>query len=294
MRHSCWAASVFLISGCATAAIPSPWETSIAGCEWEVCVYPVASGEYLVFRARNAAPVVATVSISFRLLQNFRLTDSVPVVKTVHSGDNIVLTRVERVDPLASINAEPRIEVDLGSDSTLPDPAAVYGVPFGGEEPRQLVASWGGGAHTFETLFSLDFAMPEGTPILAAREGVVAVVQDSLPGRAEEGELIGEANLVVVAHADRTLATYAYLQTGIPVTVGDSLACGELLGFSGAGGPVGLSHLHFHVGKRLSRAENRTIRVVFRSPGNGVQDLTEGSWWLPARQVERGRRRAER
>jgi len=254
----------------------------------------VASGEYLVFRARNAAPVVATVSISFKLLQNFRLTDSVPVVKTVQSGDNIVLTRVERVDPWATINAEPRIEIDLGSDSTRPDPAAVYGVPFGGEEPRQLVATWGGGAHTFETPFSLDFAMPEGTPILAARDGVVAVVQDSLPGRAEEGELIGKANLVVVAHSDRTLASYAYLRTGIPVTVGDSVARGELLGFSGAGGPVELPHLHFHVGKRLTRAENRTIRVTLEGPGGGVQDLTEGSWWLPGKQVERGRRSSKR
>ena len=294
MRRSWLAATLLVSSGCAIAALPSPWESSVAGCVWEVCVYPVASGEFLDFRARNAGPVVATVSISFKLLQNFRLTDSVPVVKTVQSGENIVLTRVQRVDPTASINAEPRVEIDLGSDSTRPDPNVVYGIPFGGAEPRQLIATFGTGGHSFETPYSLDFGMPEGTPVLAARDGVVAVVQDSLPGQGQEGDLIGKANVVVVAHSDETLATYAYLQNGIPVAVGDSISRGELLGFSGAGGPRELPHLHFHVGKRLTRTQNRTIQVILESPSGGVQGLSEGSWCLPARQMQRARRSARR
>ncbi|MDP2958316.1 MAG: M23 family metallopeptidase [Longimicrobiales bacterium] len=238
--------------------------------------------------------MVATISLSFKLLQNLRLTDSVPVVRTVPGGSNLILTRVERIDPMASINAEPRIEADLGSDSTRPDPTILYAMPFGGEQPQQLVATFGSWTHRGENFFSLDFALPGGTPVLAARSGVVAIVQDSLPGGGEEGELIGKANLVVVGHSDGTLASYAYLSTGIAVAVGDSVARGQFLGLSGSGGALGLPHLHFHVGKRLTRAENRTIRVLFESPTGGVHDLSEGSWCLPSRQVERSRgRRSE-
>lgn len=274
-----------LAASCATPGPPEAWEGPAAGCEWQVCVYPTASGEHLVFRARNAAPVAATVSLSFELLQNLRLTDSVPVVRNVPSGSNLVLTRLVRVDPTAGVNARPRLEIDLGSDSTRHDTTVLYAMPFGGEAPRQLLATYGSPNHRDGDFYSLDFAMPEGTPVLAARAGVVALVQDGLTASGREGGLIGNANLVVVAHADGTLATYAHLRTGIAVAVNDTVGRGGVLGYSGPGGASWPPHLHFHVGKRLTRAANRTIRVQFESPSGGVHDLSEGSWCLPGKSV---------
>lgn len=268
--------------------MPEPWEGGGAGCAWQVCVYPTAAEEALVFRARNAAPVVATVSLSFELLQNLRLTDSVPIVREVPAGSNLVLTRLRRVDPAAGVDARPRVEIDLGSDSTRHDPGVVYAMPFGGDEPRRLVASYGSAVHRVEEFYALDFAMPEGTPVLAARAGVVALVQDGLDGAAPEGELVGRANLVVVAHADGTLASYGYLRRGVAVAVGDSVARGQLLAYSGSGGSPPSPHLHFHVGTRLIASQGRTIRVPFQSPTGGIHDLREGSWCLPGRREAPG------
>ena len=246
-------------------------------------MYPTASGEQLVFRARNAAPVAATVSLSFELLQNVRLTDSVPIEREVPSGSSLVLTRLLRVDREAGIDAHPKVEIDLGSASTRHDPDVLYAMPFGGEEPRQLAATYGSAAHRTGEFFALDFSMPEGTPVLAAREGVVALVQDGLAGSGSEGDIVGKANLVVIAHSDGTLASYGYLRSGIDVAVGDSVVRGQHLAHSGSGGTPPWPHLHFHVGTRLVAAEGRTIRVPFESPTGGVHPLREGSWCLPGK-----------
>lgn len=287
MRWTLLVGMLVVGSGCATAALPDPWEGPVSGCAWQVCVYPTASGEFLVFRARNAGLVVATVSLTFDLLQNFRLTDSVPVVRTVPAGLNLVLTRLQRIDSMASIDAHPRVQIDLGSDSTRHDPAILYAMPFGGEEARQLVGSFGGPTHHLENFYSLDFAMPEGTPVLAARAGVVVIVQDGFRGGALQADLIDKANLVVVAHADGTLASYGHLQTGIAVALGDSVARGQLLGYSGSSDFPKLPHLHFHVGMRLVGGEDRTILVRLENPNGGIYALVEGAWYPPGRLIER-------
>jgi murein DD-endopeptidase MepM/ murein hydrolase activator NlpD len=226
--------------------------------------------------------VVATVSLTFDLLQNLRLTDSVPVLRTVAAGSSLVLTRLARIDSLASVDAHPLVQIDLGSDSTRPDPDILYAMPFGGSEPRNLVAGFGSPTHLAENFYSLDFAMPEGTPVLAARGGVVVIVQDGYTEGGLQADLIEKSNLVVVVHSDGTLGSYGHLKPGLAVVAGDSVSEGQRLGFSGSTGFSGMPHLHFHVGKRMTGGEGRTIRVRFKDSTGGVLELIEGAPYPPA------------
>lgn len=282
MRRILFVGALVAMSGCAASVLQDPWRGPVSACAWQVCVYPTASGESLVFRARNEGPVIATVSLTFDLLQNLRLTDSVPVVRTVPPLTSVILTRLGRVDSLASINAHPLVRIDLGSDSTRHDPDVLYSMPFGGTQPRELVAGFGAPTHHGEDFYSLDFAMAEGTPVLAARAGVVVHVQDGFTEGGVRADLIENANLVAIAHADGTLASYRHLRLGIQVAVGDSVSAGQLLGFSGSSGSSAQPHLHFHVGKRLTAGEDRTIPVRFASPTGGILELIEGEWYPPA------------
>ena len=95
---------------------------------------------------------------------------------------------------------------------------------------------------TKATLHAVDIAMPEGMPVVAAREGVVEAIV------AHEGAepTTYEGNLVRVRHADGTRAIYAHLAyEGVVVRVGDRVTPGQLLGLSGASGDVEAAHLHF-------------------------------------------------
>jgi len=101
---------------------------------------------------------------------------------------------------------------------------------------------------TKATLHAVDIGMPEGTPVLAARTGIVEALQAHHGASEDEGPLTYEGNFVRVRHSDGTAATYAHLRhQGVTVVVGDGIEAGQLLGISGASGDVLEPHLHFVV-----------------------------------------------
>jgi murein DD-endopeptidase MepM/ murein hydrolase activator NlpD len=101
---------------------------------------------------------------------------------------------------------------------------------------------------TKATQNAVDVAMPEGMPVVAAREGTVEALEAKYGASPEEEPLTYEGNFVRVRHADGTAASYAHLRyRGVAVAVGEAVAAGQLLGYSGATGDVEQPHLHFVV-----------------------------------------------
>ena len=101
---------------------------------------------------------------------------------------------------------------------------------------------------TKATLHAVDIAMPEGMPVVAAREGLVEALEAHHGATADEEPLSYEGNFVRVRHVDASAATYAHLKHGgITVALGESVGVGQLLGYSGATGDVEEPHLHFVV-----------------------------------------------
>jgi murein DD-endopeptidase MepM/ murein hydrolase activator NlpD len=121
-----------------------------------------------------------------------------------------------------------------------------------------------------ELEYAYDFEMPVGTPVRAAREGVVMLVEGAY---LEGNRTRGHENYVVVRHDDDTLASYAHLTTdGVLVAVGRRVARGQVLGLSGGTG-TSLPHLHFHV-QRPGTAW--TMPVTFRNTRAHPNGLREG------------------
>ena len=107
--------------------------------------------------------------------------------------------------------------------------------------------------------YSYDFLMPIGSPVTAAREGVVAATLEGFPdGGASE-------NWVKIWHADRTLAAYSHLHT-VLVRAGQHVQAGELIALSGNGGQTGgVPHLHFHLSVCSEPVSCGTLPVTFRN-----------------------------
>ncbi len=85
----------------------------------------------------------------------------------------------------------------------------------------------------------INLAVPEGTPIKAAEDGVVAYAGN---------ELKGYGNLVLVRHANGFVTAYAHA-SDILVKRGDSVKRGQVIAHSGQTGNVTSPQLHFEIRK---------------------------------------------
>lgn len=85
----------------------------------------------------------------------------------------------------------------------------------------------------------VNFAVPEGTPIKAAEDGVVAYASS---------ELKSFGNLAMIRHANGYVTTYAHLSE-ILVKRDEPVKRGQVIGKSGQTGNVGSPQLHFEIRK---------------------------------------------
>jgi murein DD-endopeptidase MepM/ murein hydrolase activator NlpD len=85
----------------------------------------------------------------------------------------------------------------------------------------------------------INLAVPEGTPIKAAEDGVVAYAGN---------ELKGYGNLVLVRHANGFVTAYAHASE-LMVKRGDAIRRGQVIGKSGQTGNVTSPQLHFEIRK---------------------------------------------
>lgn len=274
--------SLFL-AGCATAG-PGPGTFEEINCAWRVCITSLTTTSGKAYRAVNEEPVPATIVLTFRSPGNLRPGAHLPIERVIPPESSGILVRLSSIVQNQSIRARVTIAIDLGSSTTEPDADHLYAVPFGGDARRELIQGFDGAeSHSASMRYSLDFAMPVGTEVLAARAGTVLYLQDGFTEGRAHPDLLEQANLVVVAHSDGTMASYGHLTAGIPVSVGDVVDEGDVLGLSGATGFVGQPHLHFHVGLRMLGSPGRTIPVELRGRGGSTLDLAVGSWIEPAR-----------
>ena len=88
----------------------------------------------------------------------------------------------------------------------------------------------------------INVAVPEGTPVKAAEDGVVAY---------SGNELKGYGNLVLVRHSNGYVTAYAHASE-LMVKRGDTIKRGQIIAKSGQSGEVGSPQLHFEIRKGSS------------------------------------------
>jgi len=256
-------------------------------CGAELCsrFVQVGPGE-MVFEVENRTRMPITVVADFPERVNARPSRPLPVEAELAPGERRTLVSFSAIEPRSPSTARSRLEALYGSRTSRHDPDARYAWPFGGGEPR-LVSQGVDGGHTHRgpLRHAFDFTMPEGTPVLAAREGVVVRVRDGFERGGLDPALEPQSNLVVVMHADGSFASYGHLQPGIEVREGQRVAVGQRLGRSGATGYAAGPHLHFQVGMVLGGDDARTtipIRFDDGTPEGVVP--REGDWVGPGRE----------
>jgi len=120
----------------------------------------------------------------------------------------------------------------------------------------------------FDDRFSLDFALPVGTLVLAARDGVVKTIsdysRDYYDGLKTERGFNSLPNFLGLHHEDDTYTLYAHLEKGIKLKMGEPIEQGQSIAKTGLSGWVGpIPHLHFAVLKYIPPLVRQTFPTTF-------------------------------
>jgi len=137
--------------------------------------------------------------------------------------------------------------------------------------------------------YAIDFKMPIGSRVTAARAGIVVAARDSFPD--DNGKDLHE-NFVFIKHEDATIARYFHLKyRGVRVRVGERVRQGQFIAFSGNSGQTAGPHLHFDVqrcGPNLPPNYNKlpcgqTLPVSFRNTRRQSCGLVAGQAYAARR-----------
>ncbi len=173
----------------------------------------------------------------------------------------------------------------MGSHLAVHDPSAVYLLPYAAGSGFRVTQGYNGTySHTGPDQYAIDFKMPPGTPVHAARDGVVVKVKDDSGVGGPSRKFETCANYILIRHSDGTLANYAHLQkSSSRVRVGQQVSAGDLMALSGNTGFTSGPHLHFSVFKtRADGGGRESLPMMFQTAESFRIELAEGRIYKPS------------
>jgi murein DD-endopeptidase MepM/ murein hydrolase activator NlpD len=166
----------------------------------------------------------------------------------------------------------------VGSTLAQHDDSCIYHLPFAPGTTYKVTQGYNGEySHFGSDQYAIDFKMPVGTPVYAARGGMVAKIKDDSSKGGADRKFESQANYVLIRHDDGTLGNYAHLSKGgVKVTIGQRVEAGQLIALSGNTGFSSGAHLHFSVFKTRDGKGRLSLPVKFETSDETGITLVEG------------------
>ena len=249
------------------AALLGGTATAYADCrdEW-ICVDAVNQGGNVELRAKNLGDFPITYTLRIRT-RDLIVEGPQTVTRTLAPNETEqVMVLSYRVGQSAG---DYRYSFDwtVGDKDAVHDDDHLYSLPYSSGKSYRVIQGYGSRfSHTGLEEFAIDLDMAVGTPVHAARAGVVARVEESHSKGCWEDGCGQYANYIVILHSDGTTGEYYHLnKDGAVGAVGDSVAQGQKIGYSGNTGHSTMPHLHFAVYRATDWGNTQSIPVRFQS-----------------------------
>ena len=149
-----------------------------------------------------------------------------------------------------------------------------YQLPFEKGSRYRVVQGYGG-LFSHRYVAALDFEMPIGTPVCAARSGIVYSYKDNSNEGGFFSKYKNKANYIIIKHDDGSFGCYWHLKKNGVLVKSGHVSEGQQIGLSGATGQVLKPHLHFSVKRQLNYQMNSFVRTKFKT-SKGVLFLEKG------------------
>lgn len=213
------------------------------------------------------------VLMSFEDEANVVSEPPLPGSRVIPGQQQTQVLQVQPIDERVAWSYRFSYRIVHGDPAARPDPDAVYQLPFDENLRLRVDQAFGGkyshtDAHSFH---AVDISMDEGTPVRAARAGVVMLVESDFYGAGTDLAKYGDrANNIRIVHSDGTMAVYAHLALeSVVVGIGDRVHAGEVIAKSGNTGFSSGPHLHFVI-QRNSGGTLVSVPFAFTVGGERV------------------------
>ncbi|UUC84036.1 peptidoglycan DD-metalloendopeptidase family protein [Stutzerimonas stutzeri] len=229
-----------------------------------------AAGETLLVRNDLFAPV--DIELKLENVVNAVGAPAKPIRWVLPPRSQIRLATLAPRDASKPLKYTPKLRHALGDPRLLPKPYK-YPLPWRGGPFRLTQGANGQYSHfTPKGRYAVDIAMPEGTPIVSARGGMVVKIENEQSGRGNNPA----GNFVRIMHDDGTMGVYLHLMKGsVAVREGQRVESGTRIARSGNTGNSTGPHLHFVVQRNVGLAIE-SIPFDFSQPVNSLPNFAVG------------------
>lgn len=229
------------------------------------------------FEVENLNPYTVTLNIDFESLTNLNTSAKLPLFVEVPGRSKKRVLELSRIVSASNVDYRSSYGWVRGSAFAIHQESYLYRLPFSSGAVVKVSQGYHGDtSHKGLSAYAVDFPVPVGTPVYAAREGIVVGSEGSSSVGGASAEYRQYANYVIIEHSDGTMGNYYHLkQGGNAVAIGSKVAKGELIGYSGNTGYSSGPHLHFSVSKVDPVSMRRPMNLPIK------MDTAEGIVSLP-------------
>lgn len=211
------------------------------------------------------APVELVLSIE--RIAGLQFPDSEKELRwVVPARSDLQLMSLDFLEDGSTPSLEYRFQYLAGRPDATHRPQVAYRAPFAISTNYPVTQAYPEIAtHTTPASYhAIDLAMPIGTDIFAARDGIVFdVASNNFRSGLDRKRDAPSANVVRILHDDGTYAIYAHLNTNsIRVKPGDRVQRGQYIADSGNTGYSSGPHLHFAVVRNIGM-EIQSLPLLF-------------------------------
>ena len=265
---------VLIIAG-AILALPAVAATRCK--DDSICVDEIYNGGDVQLRTRNLRdfPITYTIAVDAK---NYSIPGSNTRTQTLAGGESeIVVTLHKQGGAKGSFRYD--FEWAVGDKEAKHNDSHIYRLPYATELSYRVLQGYGSRfSHTGRETYAVDFDMPVGTPVFAARAGRVAMLEESHTKGCWEDGCGQYANYIVIMHDDGTTGEYYHLhKDGALVELGDHVKRGQKIGLSGNTGHTTMPHLHFAVYRPIEWGRTQSIEVRFESADGIINGPQQGA-----------------
>ncbi len=258
---------------------PLPGEAAVrSSCDgnW-VCVETEksADGVKLYLVNKGTAPVAITVRTR---TTNLESDAARTLLRTIPAGERQLAASYKPVRHNRVTRFRYWFDWAIGNHRAKHDKHYLYRLPYGsGKRFRVLQGFSSNFSHTGREAYAVDFDMPKGSAVHAARGGVVADTEESHDRGCWRKGCGKYANYIVVLHDDGTTGEYYHLmKNGAVVEPGERIQRGQLIGYSGNTGHTTMPHLHFAVYRPIEWGRTQSLRFKFGSADGVISQPRSG------------------